>query len=134
MRLKVSAALVAALLPAALPAQSPAEPQRGQVRQVIIYGNDPCPRGSGEEIIVCARRPESERFRVPPNLRDTDDRPARSNLQRDREHREVAATGPESCSPVGPGGATGCTIREINRSRVGLDGEEEETAGKTPNR
>jgi hypothetical protein len=126
-----SLALLAALLPAALPAQSPADRQRGQVRQVIVYGNDPCPRGT-DEIIVCARRPESERFRVPEGLRTTDDRRARSNLQRDREHRQAAATGPESCSPVGPGGATGCAIREINRSRVGLDADEE--GGDTPDR
>ncbi len=136
MRIKAAAsfALIATLLPAALPAQSPADRQRGQVRQVIVYGDDPCPTGEGGEIIVCARRPDGERFRVPENLRTTDTRPARSNLQRDREHREVAATGPESCSPVGPGGATGCLFRDINRSRVGMDGEEDEAGGNAPER
>ncbi len=136
MRVKTAApfALIVALLPAALPAQSRADRQRGQVRQIIVYGNDPCPRGEGDEVIVCARRPDSERFRVPETLRTPADRPARSNLQRDREHREVAATGPESCSTVGPGGASGCLIRDINRSRVGIDGDEEEAGDSGPER
>ena len=125
MRFCTSAAIFAALLPAALPAQSPADRQRGQVRQVIVYGDDPCPRGQGDEIIVCARRPDSERYRVPESLRTPADPPAPDNLRRDQEHREAAATGPESCSPVGPGGATGCLFRDINRSRVGRDGKEE---------
>jgi hypothetical protein len=131
MRCKAAApfALLIALAPAALPAQSSADRQRGQVRQVIVYGDDPCPRGTGDEVIVCARRPEGERFRVPETLRTPADPRAPSNLQRDRQHREAAATGPQSCSAVGPGGASGCLLRDINNSRVGLDGDEDEAAG-----
>lgn len=118
-------ALVAALAPAVAlgQTQTQADEQRRQVRQVIVYGNDPCPRGSADEVVVCARRPESERFRVPQTTRDPEAPAARSNLDRDQEAREVSATGIGSCSPSGPGGASGCLQQEINRSRVGIDGK-----------
>jgi hypothetical protein len=118
-------ALFAALAPAMLPAQSGADRQRRQVREVIVFGDDPCPVSSANEVVVCARRPDGDRFRVPENLRTPAPAAARNNLRRDKEAREVSATGPGSCSPVGPGGATGCLLQEISRSRVGMDGDED---------
>lgn len=125
MRFTLAAAFatLAVLAPtASADAQSRADRQRESVRQVIVYGNDPCPRGTGE-IIVCARRPESERYRVPQDVVDPEAPAARSNLDRDQEARELSASGIGSCSPDGPGGASGCLLREIDRSRVGRDGK-----------
>ena len=45
-----------------LPAQ--AEPPQ-RITNLLVYGDDPCPKGEGDEIVVCARRPESERYRIP---------------------------------------------------------------------
>jgi len=36
-----------------------------KVNQLIVFGNDPCPASSGNEITVCARKGEEERFRIP---------------------------------------------------------------------
>lgn len=125
-----TAALLAAAAAGALPAWAqPVENQRRQVRQVIVYGNDPCPRGTGDEIVVCARRPESERYRLPPDIQPPNPADQKSALERQQEIREATATGTDSCSAVGPGGHTGCLQQQINRSQVGMDGEEEEEEG-----
>ena len=49
-------------------AQSGQPPQRTSV--LYTYGNDPCPEPVGDEIVVCAQQPESERYRVPKELRE----------------------------------------------------------------
>lgn len=79
--------------------------------QVEVFGKDPCPKGDGDEILVCARRPEAERFRIPPKLRrKPDERKEQSWVARVRDIDETGrAQRPDSCSPVGTGGQTGCT-------------------------
>ena len=52
---------------AALPATGNA--QAGKVSEIIVYGTDPCPRSTDDEVVVCARKPESERYRIPEALR-----------------------------------------------------------------
>jgi hypothetical protein len=132
MRSTIPAALavLASLAPVSADAQSRVDRQRQDVRRVIVFGNDPCPRGTGE-IVVCARRPESERYRVRQTTPDPEAPAVRSNLDRDQESREAAATGIGSCSPSGPGGASGCLQQQINRSQRGMDGKQ--NAGSTPN-
>lgn len=117
-------AMLAALAPAPALAQ-PVEDQRREVRQVIVFGTDPCPPSTDDVIVVCARRPETERYRLPPGTQPPNPADRRSNFERDRELREVSATGTDSCSAVGPGGQTGCLQQQINRSRVGIDGKED---------
>ena len=46
----------------------PALAQRND-KVLVIYGNDACPSSEGQEIVVCARKPESERYRIPSELR-----------------------------------------------------------------
>lgn len=41
-----------------------------QTIDLIVYGDDTCPQGEGDEIVVCARQPETERYRIPKKLRD----------------------------------------------------------------
>jgi hypothetical protein len=116
-----SATLLAAAALGAIPSSAqPVEDQRRQVRQVIVYGNDPCPRDTSE-IVVCARRPESERYRLPPEAQAPNPADTRSALERQQDIREATDTGTDSCSTVGPGGHTGCLQQRINRSRVGMD-------------
>ena len=103
------AALAAASAAALLPV--PASAQSERVRRLVVYGADPCPRSaSGDEIVVCARRPETERYRVPKELRDQpdDDPESMSWAARAEALEYVGRTGIQSCSTVGPGGVSGC--------------------------
>src|SRR4051812_1660891 len=77
-----------------------AEPR---VNQVIVYGDDPCtPSRDPDEITVCARLPENERFRIPPNLRDNPNAAANQSwANRATELAYVGRTGTDSCSTAG---------------------------------
>jgi hypothetical protein len=94
-----------------------AAPGEEKVNQLIIYGNDPCPASSGDQITVCARKDEGERYRIPEDLRDN---PNQSSNQawtdRVKAYETVGAFGTNSCSPVGAGGDTGCLSKLINNA------------------
>ena len=112
-RLLLLAPLMLALMPAPIPA---AEPVR-QI-QITVYGEDRCPEPQSEdEIVVCARQPEEERYRVPPALRERRDRPAEISWQSRNEmlEEDARAQRPDSCSVVGSGGFTGCTASFIRQ-------------------
>jgi hypothetical protein len=122
-------ALAAAAVFAASPAlaqqpAAPSGPAEPRVNQVIVYGDDPCPPSTDEEITVCARLPDNDRFRIPPNLRNNPNDPAsQAWAGRALELQYVGRTGTESCSTVGPGGFTGCLGRMINQARAERRGE-----------
>lgn len=100
----------AAIFPVAALAQAP-------MAEVIVYGNDPCPRSTDDDIVVCSRRPEEERYRLAPNLRPSGTRQERSSwANRAQDLKDVGSTGIGSCSAVGPGGSSGCLVQEINRA------------------
>lgn len=107
---------------AAAAAPTTAEPR---VNQLIIYGEDPCPQGNNEEIIVCARLPEDDRFRIPPNLRNNPNDPVNQSwANRALELSYVGRTGTDSCSTVGGSGFTGCfnqIVRQARAERAGRD-------------
>ncbi len=104
-----SVALVATCF-ASLPAIAQDQPG-DRVNQLIIYGDDVCPESSEGEIVVCARKDEGERYRIPENLRDGGLGQAKNEAwsQRVKSYEYVGASGTNSCSPTGPGGFTGCT-------------------------
>ncbi len=95
-----------------------------KVNQLIVYGNDPCPR-SADEITVCARRPEQDRYRIPAPLRTTEGPASESWTNRASELQYVGRGGIQSCSPVGPGGASGCLTQLINQARAERRGADE---------
>ena len=100
-----------ALLPA------PASAQNTRVSEVIVYGTDPCPRSTDDEIVVCARKPETERYRIPERLREGGSLQSRQAwAARAKQFEVVGRTGINSCSPVGPGGWTGCTEQLIKQT------------------
>ena len=111
--------IATALIPlafAAMPAFAQDAPGE-KVNQLIVYGDDPCPASTDGEITVCARKAESERFRIPAPLRESGD------LQKNEAwnnkviaYETVGSFGTRSCSPVGPGGSLGCTERLINNA------------------
>ena len=88
-----------------------------KVKQVIVYGDDPCQAGEGDEIVVCARMPESERYRIPEMFRNDPNKPVEQAWSNRVESLERAgAFGTDSCSPAGMGGFTGCTQRLIRNA------------------
>ena len=113
--------IVAALLSAGVALAAAAQetvPSEERLRQVIVYGTEPCPPSPDGEIVICARRPEEERYRVPETLRETDTGPeGESWAARARTLEYIGETGIQSCSPVGPGGHTGCLEELIERAR-----------------
>ena len=119
--MKAALSLIAAAAALAAGLAAPAAAQGGPISHVTVYGRDPCPRGAGgEEIVICARKPESERYRIPQEIRNqpsTD--PASQSWANKAESLEyVGRTGIQSCSTVGPGGFTGCLSQMIRDART----------------
>ena len=88
-------------------------PQR--VRSITLEGNEACPQAQGDEIVVCSRISPDEQFRIPKQLRNTAEPSARNQAWTNRvavadRAGRVAAGIPDTCSPVGTGGQTGCSI------------------------
>jgi hypothetical protein len=111
-----AAAMAVAGTYAALP--TPAAAQAApDVAEIIVYGNDPCPRSTDDQVVVCARRPEAERYRIPPKMRQSGTpQQMQSWAVRSKNLETVGATGINSCSPVGPAGYTGCLIKVIKEA------------------
>lgn len=99
-----------------LPATAGAQTEsNGNIRRVIVFGNDPCPRGSNDEIVVCARRPDNDRYRIPEEFRGEGQPDSESWAARAESLETVGDSGIQSCSTVGPGGFTGC-LAEMMRA------------------
>ena len=114
--LTIAGAGLALALPVAL-APSPALAQNGRVSEIIVYGTDPCPRSTDDEVVVCARKPESERYRIPERFRSSGSRQEREAWANKAVAFETyGRTGINSCSPVGPAGFTGCTQQLISQA------------------
>ncbi len=96
-----------------------------KINQLIVYGDDPCPESTADQITVCARKGENERFRIPEALRDDPRAPGRESWTNRAEALEyVGKSGTDSCSPVGAGGFTGCfaqLMRQARAERMGAD-------------
>ena len=98
-----------------LPNLAQAEDVPARQSTLVVFGNDPCPRGSNDEVVVCARRPEEERYRIPRRLRErqpTETSWASRVEAMDEENRIMR---PNSCSVVGSNGFTGCTSQMIRQ-------------------
>ena len=110
--IQFAAALLVSAFASAIPLASPAVAQAAddsdKMNLVIVYGNDSCPASQGGEITVCARKPESERYRIPEGLRDHPSPQNEAWTNKVSAYETVGATGTQSCSPVGAGGFTGC--------------------------
>lgn len=114
----IAAAAFAISLVVALPAVAQDGEDTGgeRVNQLIIYGDDPCPVSTGDEITVCARKAESERYRIPEPLRQSEDPANDAWNNRVLAYETVLDTGTLSCSPVGAGGWTGCSRQMIQQA------------------
>lgn len=84
-----------------------------------VYGSDPCPTSNGEEIVVCRRLPDSERYRIPKDLRDAAKGEGPPGWRERVQALEyVGSSGTDSCSPEGAGGWTGCWSRIMREARA----------------
>lgn len=121
-RLSLTAAALAfpisllAANPAAAQDQDPAATASDKVNMVIVYGDDECPQPKGDEITVCARKGESERYRIPEALRGSESPQNDAWNNKVMAYEMVGRTGTLSCSPVGGGGFTGCAQQLINKA------------------
>lgn len=87
-------------------------PQR--IRDVELAANQPCPQSSADEVVVCHRN--TEPYRIPKALRDEGSIPAnrQSWVNRSAEVDQVSRVAgglPDTCSPVGTGGQSGCALQ-----------------------
>lgn len=106
--LMLGASVPALAQPSAGPAASASDGAE-KVNLVIVYGDDACPPSQGNDLVVCARKDEKERYRIPEPLRGDPNQPSHQAWgERVRSMEYVGRQGTESCSPVGGGGATGC--------------------------
>ena len=114
------ATLFAAPFLLAMPAiaqDTPQDPPK-RVRSILLYGQEECPKpADADEIVVCANAGESP-YRIPKELRDkpAEGPAAQAWTNRVETVEEVNRVGlPNSCSPVGTGGQTGCTRQMIRQ-------------------
>jgi hypothetical protein len=127
--LTLTAAAIVAALPALI-APAPALAQSDNISEIIVYGTDPCPRSTEDEVVVCARKPESERYRIPERYRQSGPPQTRESWANKAIAFETyGRTGINSCSAVGPAGFTGCEQQLINQA---VKERQEEARGATP--
>ena len=97
-------------------AQASAPPER--ISFLVTFGEDKCPEAVGNEIVVCAAQPESERYRVPKSLRETEDAPVRGGSWTSAVESldgYARAVLPNSCSVNGSNGFTGCAQQALQQ-------------------
>jgi len=106
---------LASMVPAASPAfgQEGGEAKPQRIRSVTIQKGERCPPSVGNEVVVCSVL--GEPYRIPAPLRSQGPIPAANQAWSNRassmaETSRVAAGLPDTCSPVGTGGQTGCGL------------------------
>lgn len=92
-------------------AASGTPPQR--VRSVTLAGGQKCPESSSEEVVVCSTLEQP--YRIPKQFRDSGPIPAQNQAWGNRVATQdqvgrVAGGLPDTCSPVGTGGQSGCAL------------------------
>jgi hypothetical protein len=121
-------ALILAGSAAALPAAAQETVEGEKINQVIVYGEDKCEQSSPDEIVVCSRLPETERYRVPQMFRGGSPLDPRNQAWANKivALERVGRFGTDSCSPTGLGGFTGCTRTLVEGAKA-----ERQAADKT---
>lgn len=113
------AGLALAAAPAAAQGAAAAPAAEPKISAMVVYGDDPCPPGTDDMIVVCARKPEGERYRIPEILRgDPNDPKNQAWAERATALEYAGRSGIGSCSTVGPGGASGCFNQIVREARA----------------
>ncbi|NML04757.1 hypothetical protein [Sphingomonas sp. G-3-2-10] len=115
-RFLFAAPLILFAVPAAAQDAQDGPPKR--VRSVITFGDEKCPPATDpDEIVVCASGGDSP-YRIPKRFRNqpAEGPAAQSWSRRVEVVEEVNRAGlPNSCSPIGTGGQSGCTRQMIRQ-------------------
>ena len=103
-----------------------------KIKMAIVYGDDDAPEAEGDEIIVVARMPEAERYRVPEIFRGGSLTDPRNQAWANKivTLERTGRFGTDTCSPVGLGGFTGCTqslLASATAEREATDKDDWET-------
>lgn len=130
-------ALALFTLPVAVQAQD-GQAETGQppqrVRSVTIRPGEKCPQSTATDVVVCGTLDEP--YRIPKGLRDDHPVAAQNQSWVNRtatadEIGRVAGGLPDTCSPVGSGGQTGCAL-QANKQWVAAKTEERRQASSAP--
>jgi len=92
-------------------AASGTPPQR--VRSVTVGAGQACPKSTESEIVICSTLDQP--YRIPKQFRDSGPIPAQNQAWGNRvatqeQVSRVAGGLPDTCSPVGSGGQSGCAL------------------------
>lgn len=88
-------------------AEAPSE----RIISLVVYGEDKCPQGKADEIVICARKPENERYRLPKRFRDQKKQQFANSAWGTKvaDLERTTSTGiPTSCTTSGSNGISGC--------------------------
>jgi hypothetical protein len=112
--------LALALLAASASAFAQEAAQEGppeRTTTAVVYGEEACPKAADGEIVVCARRPEGDRYRIPKELRGKGDPLSETAWGARTELLEEAgrANLPGSCSVIGSYGQSGCQRQLVDQ-------------------
>ncbi len=85
-----------------------------RIRSVTLNNGQKCPESTPTDIVVCSTIPEP--YRIPKTLRDSGPIPTSrqswTNTAAALDHIGRVAGGlPDTCSPVGTGGQSGCALQ-----------------------
>ena len=104
-------AFVAGALGVAAQANTPPD----RIRSILVKTGEACPKPIGNEVVVC--RTEEDPYRIPKTLRRTETAAANQSwVNRAAIMDEVGRTAaglPNTCSPIGTGGQTGCATQAL---------------------
>lgn len=89
-----------------------------EIKRAVAQQECGPPDESNEEIVVCARRREQQRYRVGQEFSPVELERQPPNSVRERaKWIEEGDSGTGSCSSVGPGGWTGCMQKSWKKAR-----------------
>ena len=116
--LSLPAVASAQTAPATTDKQAESGKPPARIRNVTINPNEPCPASTNDEIVVCSTLVEP--YRIPKALRNPPRKDAASQswVNRAATMDEVGRRAgglPDTCSPVGSGGQTGCTAMMLQQ-------------------
>ena len=119
----LAAAAIVVLPGIALAQQRPAAETQSaatsRVRSVTLVGNESCPESRGDEIVVCSRIRPGDQYRIPPTLRHQGEQNLAQNQSWVNRAEMIDNVGrqagglPNTCSPNGTGGQSGCTLQAL---------------------
>jgi len=100
----------------ALPSAALAFDPPSRQSTLVVFGSDPCPAtGPDNEVVVCARRPEEDRYRIPRRIRERQPTETSWASRVEGLENESRVGRPNSCSVVGSNGFTGCTAAMVRQ-------------------